>query len=60
MPGSIVQASPGGISPRTINNIHVSNHNHIEIMRTAREEGDKQESQDAVWVQGSLEEDKQR
>ena len=81
MPGPIVQASPGGTSPRTINNIHVSNHHHIEILGTVREEGVQQESQDdhqhedhcqdhhgdhcqdhqdAVWVLGSLEDDKQR
>ena len=46
MPGPIVQASPGGTSPRTINNIHVSNHQHIERLRTVREERVQQESQD--------------
>ena len=68
MPGPIVQAPPGGTSPRTINNLHVSNHHqHTERLEIIREEGAKQESQDeqslegqAVWVQGSMEEDKKR
>jgi hypothetical protein len=46
MPGPIVQASPGGTSPRTINNLHVSNHQHIERLGTIREERVQKESQD--------------
>ena len=83
MPGSIVQASPGGNSPRTINNLHVSNHHPIGGQKDDQQEqehqggaqgdpqehqGDPQEHQQAegnledaaIWVKGSLEEDKRR
>ena len=62
MPGSITQASQGGTSPRTSNNIPVTNYHEFE--ETERKERESQEEkdnmEDATWVQGGREEDDKR
>jgi hypothetical protein len=50
MPGSIIQASQGGTSPRTSNSIPVINYHEFEgLERDNLEEKDKE---DATWVPG--------
>ena len=62
MPGSIAKASQGGTSPRTSNNIPVTNYHEFE--ETEMKEGESQEEkdtkEDATWVPGGTEEDNKR